>query len=227
MRILHFAGSENQIEAQSPNKVRCLGRVAWQAPTWNIAGAHHSARKSGQNPAPRALPHGPLRNSKMQISYRFQFSQAHVLTGFLRNLQQVWWVRFKWPLALLFALALAVCVYEGLPVLAVVFAVGIALLLSAPAIARLALHRFRKSPFYNDEIDFSLSESGSHARGRHSEVRHGWEAYTKARRFKDGLLLCHGPDAFHWLPDAAAADPAAIAAAQQLARARIRDYREL
>ena len=163
----------------------------------------------------------------MQITYRFQFSQAHVLTGFLRNLQQVWWVRFKWPLALLFALALAVCVYEGLPVLAVVFAVGIALLLSAPAIARLALHRFRQSPFYNDEIEFSLSESGSHARGRHSEVRHGWEAYTKARRFKDGLLLCHGPDAFHWLPDAAAADPAAIAAAQQLARARIRDYREL
>jgi len=101
------------------------------------------------------------------------------------------------------------------------------LLLSAPAIARLALHRFRQSPFYNDEIDFSLSENGSHARGRHSEVRHGWEAYTKARRFKDGLLLCHGPDAFHWLPDAAAADPAAIAAAQQLARARIRDYREL
>lgn len=163
----------------------------------------------------------------MQITYRFQFSEDHLFTGFLRNLQQRWWVRFKWPLALLFAVALVVSASEGIPALAAVFAVGIALLLSAPAIARLALHRFRQSPFYNDEIDFLLSESGSHARGRNSEVRHGWEAYTKARRFKDGLLLFHGPDTFSWLPDAAATDPTAIAAAQQLARARIRDYRDL
>ncbi|RIX73938.1 YcxB family protein [Acidovorax cavernicola] len=163
----------------------------------------------------------------MQITYRFQFSEDHLLTGFLRNLQQIWWVRLKWPLALLFGVPLVVCVYEGFLALAAVFALGIVLVLSAPAIARLALHRFRQSPFYDQEIDLSLSESGTHARGPHSEERHGWEAYTKACRFKDGLLLFHGPDAFRWLPDTAAADAASIAAAQQLVRAHIRDYRDL
>ncbi|WP_411886623.1 hypothetical protein [Polaromonas sp. YR568] len=53
-----------------------------------------------------------------------------------------------------------------------------------------------------------------------------WQ-FTKARRFKDGLLLFQGASAFNWPPDFAAADVMAVANAQELARWNIPDYRDV
>lgn len=87
--------------------------------------------------------------------------------------------------------------------------------------------RFRKSPFHNDDIAFSLSDNGVRIVGRNSEVKVGWVNFTKARRFKDGLLLFQGPNVFSWLPDTAAVDSGAVTRARELVRTSIKDYREI
>ncbi len=172
----------------------------------------------------------------MHAQYRFRFSEDHLLTSFLRYRQQVWWRRaflgLKWILVIPFGLAFVIAVYNGVKVLAVMLggifgAIVGALLLGWRIDAWIIRRRFRKSPFHNDEIDFSMSESGSHVVGRNSEVRIGWATFTRARRFQDGLLLFHGPGVFSWLPDAAAIEAAAVENAQQLARTHIQDYRDV
>lgn len=167
----------------------------------------------------------------MQVKYRCQFSEDHFLLSLLRYQQQVWWLRpffeFKWLLVFLFGVPMVFFAYKGVPVLAAVFMGGIALSMSWPIHAWIIRRRFRKSPFHNEEIEFSLSASGTHAFSGNSEVRNSWAIYTGARRFKDGLMLFQGPNVFNWLPDTAAADAATIAAAQELARTHIRDYRDL
>lgn len=168
----------------------------------------------------------------MGTEYRFRFSEDHLLTSLLRYRQQIWWRRpfygLKWVLAVLSALLLILCAVNGLVIPAGIFgAVLGALLLGWPIDAWITRRRFRKSPFHDDDITLSLSEEGSHVVGRNHEVRVGWDTYTKARRFKDGLLLFQGPHLFNWLPDAAALDPSGIAKAQELARSHIRDYRDV
>lgn len=123
-------------------------------------------------------------------------------------------------------MGLVLFAYKGRLAMAAICMGVFALLLGWPN-AWLTRRNFSKSPFFNDEIDFSVSESGTHVVSRDSEVRLGWSNYTGARRFKDGLLLFQGPRVFNWLPDTAAADASSIAAVQELARAHIRDYRDL
>ena len=72
-----------------------------------------------------------------------------------------------------------------------------------------------------------LSDGGSHAIGLNSEVRIGWDRFTKARRVHDGLLLYQGPGVFNWLPDSAAVDAAVPMLARKLASERVQDYREV
>lgn len=64
--------------------------------------------------------------------------------------------------------------------------------------------RFRASPYHNDDIEFTLSADGAHAKGRDSELTLGWSAFTAARICKDGLLLFQGPNVCNWLPNTAA-----------------------
>lgn len=168
----------------------------------------------------------------MRAEYRFRFSEDHLLTTFLRYRQQLWWRRpflgLKWILAGVFGLPLLFAVYKSVPILAVFCgAVLGTLLLGWPIDAWIIRRRFRKSPFYNDQIALSLLETGAYAVGQSSEVRIDWVNFTKARRFKDGLLLFQGAGAFNWLPDAAAADATAVANAQELARLNIPDYRDV
>jgi hypothetical protein len=168
----------------------------------------------------------------MQAEYRFRFSEDHLLTSLLRFRQQVWWrkpfIGLKWILGLTFAIPLVIFVYKGIPALAGIFgAIVGALLLGWPIDAWIVRRRFRKSPFHDDEIVFSISERGSHVVGRNSETLVGWANFTKARRFKDGLLLFQGPNVVNWLPDVAASDAGAVKNAQEMARLHIPDYREV
>jgi hypothetical protein len=167
----------------------------------------------------------------VSAEYRIRFSEEHLLRSCLRYRQQVWWRRpfhtLKWFLALLLAILLVVCAVNRLVAgAAIVGAILGALLLGWPIDAWILRRRFRKSPFHDEVNVFSLSEEGSHVVGPNSEVRAGWPLFTKARRFKDGLLLFQGPHLFIWLPDDAARDASAVAEAQALARSRIADYRD-
>jgi hypothetical protein len=168
----------------------------------------------------------------MQIEYRFRFSEDHLLTSFLRYRQQLWWRRpfltFKWFLAVPFGVGLAFAVYKGVPELSAIFGAILGLMfLGWPIDSWILRRRFRKSPFHDDEIAFTLSEDGSYVVGRNSEVRIGWPTFTKARRYKDGLLLFQGPGVFNWLPDAAAVDAGTVGGATDLVRHHVNDYRDV
>jgi hypothetical protein len=86
--------------------------------------------------------------------------------------------------------------------------------------------RFRKSPYYNDEIFLTLSDDGVHGTGRTSELRLAWSAFTRARRFSDGLLLLQGPQLMNWLPNGAATESTSVEEAVRLVRQHIRDFRD-
>jgi hypothetical protein len=105
-------------------------------------------------------------------------------------------------------------------------AIAGSLTLGWPIDAWVIKRRFRKSPYHNDEIALTLSEEGLHVVGRASETRLAWSNLTKARRFKDGLLLFHGPQMFNWLPDSAAADAGSVEEADRLIRTHVKDFRD-
>lgn len=168
--------------------------------------------------------------SPAPIQYRFQFSEDHLLTAFLRCQQQArWWRPLFWirlGLGAVVGLFVVFLLGRGRFVPAAIFgSIAAALCFFGRLNAWLLRRRFRRSPYHDDPITFSLSEGGAHAVGRDSDIRIGWATFTRARRFEDGLLLFQGPGVCNWLPDSAA-DAATVTAAQALVRAHIRDYRE-
>ncbi|GAA6142609.1 YcxB family protein [Hydrogenophaga sp. 5NK40-0174] len=167
----------------------------------------------------------------MQAEYRFEFSEDHLLTSLLRYRQQIWWRRLflalKWVLAAAFAIPMLVAIYMGVPALAGLFgAVLFALVLGWPIDAWLIRRRFRNSPYHGDNIVLSLSDGGVRIVGRSSDSQIAWSAFTKARRFRDGVLLFQGPGMFNWLPDSAALEPTTLEVAQKLVRSNVGDYRD-
>ncbi|HMB52317.1 MAG TPA: YcxB family protein [Thermoanaerobaculia bacterium] len=62
----------------------------------------------------------------------------------------------------------------------------------------------RKSPHFDDDFVLRLGEEGVRSTGTNSELQVAWPAVTEAWRFREGLLLFHGPRQFFWLPDSAA-----------------------
>ncbi len=169
----------------------------------------------------------------MNIEYRFNFSEEHLLTARLRRRQLISWLhRFDWFKRILVipaALLLGFCIMRGLVVPSAILAWALAgMLMSWPLNAWdtwLIRRRFRKSPYYGDEIVFAITENGTHAVGRNSEVRIGWASFTKARRFRDGTILFQGPNVYNWLPDKALVDQSAISAFLDLISKHIKDYR--
>lgn len=130
----------------------------------------------------------------MQVQFKFRFSEEHLLTSHLRYRHQVWWrppfQGLKWVLATMISLLLIFAAYRGVPMLSAFFgAILSALLLGWSIDSWIIRKRFRKSPLHNDDIAFTFFEDGAHVVGQTSEVRIGWAAYPKARRFKDGMLL--------------------------------------
>jgi hypothetical protein len=170
--------------------------------------------------------------NNLNADFQFCFSEDHLITSFLRHEQQNKWLRpirkAKWSLGLLLIAATVLAVLAGFGSLgAASGAMFVILFIGRPIELWQSCRRFRKSPFHNDEVAFSLSDGGAHIRGNSSELKVGWPIFTKARRFEDGLLLYQGPGVFNWLPDSSALDTAAILNAQAFARSKIQDYREM
>lgn len=168
----------------------------------------------------------------MDTVYRFRFTDEHLIASHLRYREQVWWRRlfyvFKWLIAVFAAVLLGVSAWAGSVVGGGIFGAVLGVLLLSWPIDRWFIRRsFRKSPFRNSDITFSLSRDGAHVVGTNEEVRVGWPIYTKARRFKDGLLLFQGPSVFNWLPDSALVEGARPEQAIEFVRGNVKDYRDV
>jgi hypothetical protein len=102
-----------------------------------------------------------------------------------------------------------------------------AIFLGDPIDAWIARRRLRKSPFHNNDLSFRISSTELHVTGTNEDSHLKWSAYSKVRRFSDGLLLFQGPSFFNWLPDSAAVDTTSIEQAQVIARSQVKDYRDV
>jgi hypothetical protein len=163
--------------------------------------------------------------------YRFTFSEDFLLTANLRYRRQLAWRKpfygIKGVLALILLGLGALLAVKASSWLFVPFAaIAGSMTMGWPIDGWILKRRFRKSPYHNDEILLTLSEEGLHGVGRSSETRLAWSNFTKARRFRDGLLLFHGPQMFNWLPDSAAVDSMSVEEADRLVRAHVRDFRD-
>jgi hypothetical protein len=167
----------------------------------------------------------------MAIEYRFRFSEEFLLTSLARYRKQLgwygWFRSLKVVAGLLIAILAAGAFYADALTIGAVLVAFMVLLFAAPTIdAWIIRRRFRKSPFYDDDIVSRLTDQGLEVSGRDSEVRIGWPIYTKCRRFADGLLLFQGPHLFNWLPNDAT-DRASIPEAERLAKEHVSDYRDV
>jgi hypothetical protein len=164
----------------------------------------------------------------MSAEYRFRFGQEFLLTALSKYRRQLWWYAWYRALKLIAGLTLltlvGVCLYTQAPFPALFLGAFVLLLAFAARLDNWLVHRrFRKSPYYDDDMVVRLSDDGVFLRGRAAETRLEWSIITKARRFADGLLLFQGPHLFNWLPDAAS-DPASCLEAEALVKDRVRDY---
>jgi hypothetical protein len=166
------------------------------------------------------------------VTYRFRFSADFLIESMLKHRAQLWWRRpFKgsqWLLGAVLIGLFVLCVAASLYWPSLIFAALAGAIVGGWPINKWFVRwRFRKSPFHDEEVQFVMSEGGVHVTGRTSDSRVAWSAFTKARRFKDGLLLFQGPDFFNWLPDSAAADGPDVELACTLVRRHVKDYRDV
>ena len=168
--------------------------------------------------------------------FRMQYNEAYLLEAMSRHRAQLWWRgphnRVLWTLAAAFFSLTVIAAYTGwstatIPLSGATGAFLGAILLGGPIDAWTARRRLRKSPFHNNSLTFLLSATELHVAGNNEDSHLKWTAYSKARRFSDGLLLYQGPYFFNWLPDSAASGAHSIDSAQELARANIKDYRDV
>ena len=87
----------------------------------------------------------------------------------------------------------------------------------------LAKRRLRKSPYFNDNVVITISPESYHEKSDKSESTIAWSAFTKVRRFNDGVLLFQGA-LVHWLPNSAIAS-GSVSLVEELARDNIGDYK--
>lgn len=166
----------------------------------------------------------------MEVNYIFRYTTEHLLTSMLRYREQTWWrrpfVKYRWPLVALFGICAIGAVSYKFQILTIV-TIGVigALVLGWPIDSWLASNRFKKSPYYNDDLTVELSEEGFNSAGGNNKINLTWDAFTKARRFPDGLLLFQGPYVCNWLPDAKLESPATAEMAAELVRSKVSDYR--
>ncbi len=168
----------------------------------------------------------------MQANYRIRFSDEHIIQAVLRSRQQNrvrgLIFRFRFLLAILALALMALCVAAGEPWMSAIMGAALgALLVGWPIDKAVIRLRFRKSPFRNEDLAMTCSEEGVRAVGANQDSRVSWATYTRARVFEDGVLLFQGPHLYTWMPDAAVADASSPANLRQLARAHVKDYREV
>lgn len=87
----------------------------------------------------------------------------------------------------------------------------------------LAKRSLRKSPYFNDDMVITISPESYHEKSNKVESTLAWSAFTKVRRFNDGVLLFQGA-LVHWLPSSAITS-GSVSSVEELARDNISDYK--
>jgi hypothetical protein len=64
------------------------------------------------------------------------------------------------------------------------------------------LYRFKRRADFGGEAVVTISKNGIGSSGRHAQGKWGWQAYPRAVRYPDGILLLRR-GVIRWLPDAA------------------------
>jgi hypothetical protein len=99
---------------------------------------------------------------------------------------------------------LAVCIYVKVYPLAGAFAFVIVLLLIGPRFDYWFYKRsLRKSPFFNQDVQFRIHKDGVNIQTQISDSELSWQAFTKYLRNKNGFLIFSGRTELYWLPDSA------------------------
>ena len=88
----------------------------------------------------------------------------------------------------------------------------------------LARRRFRKSPYFNEEVSIEFSDSGYHSRSAKSDSMLQWSVFTKVVHFRDGFLLFQGPYLYSWIPLASLVNPSDAAELATLLRSKIANH---
>jgi len=167
--------------------------------------------------------------------YRLRYTEEYLLQAMHRYRKTLWWrgqyAALRWILAAALVVLLAVAVwgraYTAVIVLCALLGALIGItVFGNPIDAWIAIRRLRKSPFHNNDLIFRISDNEIHITGTNEETHLKWSAFSKARRFVDGLLLFQGPHFFNWLPDSAAVDAASVDQVMSLAKLHVTDYRD-
>ncbi len=168
--------------------------------------------------------------------FHVRFDEKYLLDATAHHRRQLWWHGqydlLRWTLAAHMALLTVIAFLSKASILTTILSGVTGALLGAmllgPSIDNwLAKRRLRKSPFCDNDMIFKISEDELLVTGTNGDSRLKWTAYSKARRFSDGLLLYQGPQFFNWLPDSAATDPSSVETTKDLARSQVKDYRDV
>jgi hypothetical protein len=149
--------------------------------------------------------------------YQVTYNEDYILNSLEQYRRQrhvyPWFIAIKIVCALGLALLIAIVLHgmittsgKTAPLLMVFFTLAafLVLLLQGPRLDYMLLkRRLRKSPFYGDEINISVSEDGVSFKTQRSQATLNWSAFTFARRVGTGFLVFTDPKTSHWWPDAA------------------------
>jgi hypothetical protein len=159
--------------------------------------------------------------------YRLHYTEAFLVESFERYRKQqtrFWWHSFKLTGFVGIAVLLSLCLYDKLLVPAALLAALLVLLLLGRHLDYWFMRRrFRRSPFYNNNVLVAVYPDGYISRSANGTVELSWRAFTKVRRFKDGFLVFTGPQQFDWWPDAALCR-GNLKAVEAIVRSEILDY---
>lgn len=162
-------------------------------------------------------------------NYRFQFDEEFLIECF-RKYRRQHGTRFIILAIKLVAgpplLALAVfCAWESNWKMAILpFGLVLAMFGGHLIDYWLIKRRFRKSPYWNDNVAVSVTADGINAVGSRSDTKFAWTVITRARRFANGFLLFQGPGMLNWLPDTALSDSTPVEV-ESLIQAHVKDYK--
>ena len=148
----------------------------------------------------------------MSARFSFSYDVDYLLTAFDRYRSQHW---FRHVSSLSVALALifaAGFVYQAIVnnqligmVLGVL--VFIALFWSRSLMRNLLRRRLLRMNGIGESFVIDVSNQGLHAKGQGQQANLGWNRFSHAVRYADGVLLVQSPQVFNWLPSTALEGP--------------------
>ncbi len=174
------------------------------------------------------------------ITCRYVFTTKEFVRAFrcfYRNVPGIWWLLV--PFALVWVVGLlqdagVIFTNPGQPPLStrtIIFGVLsnlIELFLLIGFVVFLTAWTFRRTPNYNQDMEYVLGSEGVSLKNAVMELKVPWEAIPRVVEGHWGFALClKGKWSIHWLPKSGFADPGAVDACRILLRQHVPDTKKL